>query len=87
MKRYEYSRGNPVFPLQLWSPVAHEMRDEYLADRKRDIAPVLNLLALGYSKVLGKGRSPEIPMVVRGRFSKEAEREINEAGGVVELVA
>jgi len=38
--------------------------------------------------VLGKGRIPEIPMVVRARFfSREAERKIKEAGGVVELVA
>merc|ERR1711939_850444 len=53
-----------------------------------DTAPVLDLLPLGYSKVLGKGRIPEIPIVVRARwFSKEAERKIKEAGGVVELVA
>jgi ribosomal protein L15 len=46
------------------------------------------LLPLGYSKVLGKGRIPEIPIVVRARYvSKEAERKIKEAGGVVELVA
>merc|ERR1712000_361931 len=30
--------------------------------------PVLNLLPLGYSKVLGKGRLPEIPLVVRARW-------------------
>jgi len=37
---------------------------------------------------LGKGRIPQIPMVVRARyFSKEAERKIKEAGGIVELVA
>jgi large subunit ribosomal protein L27Ae len=49
---------------------------------------VLDLLPLGYSKVLGKGRLPKVPMVVRARyFSKEAERKIKEAGGVVELVA
>jgi len=54
----------------------------------RNTAPVLDLLPLGYSKVLGKGRIPEIPLVVRARyFSKEAEKKIKEAGGVVELVA
>lgn len=74
--------------LQLWSLVPQEKRDEYLADKKGDTAPVLDLLPLGYSKVLGKGRIPEIPMVVRARFfSREAERKIREAGGVVELVA
>ena len=65
-----------------------EKRDEYLKNKESDVAPVLDLLPLGYSKVLGKGRLPEIPMVVRARyFSKEAERKIKEAGGIVELVA
>lgn len=73
---------------QLWSLVPAEKRDEYLTSSKKDTVPVLDLLPLGYSKVLGKGRIPEIPLVVRARwFSKEAERKITEAGGVVELVA
>lgn len=73
---------------QLWSLVPAEKRDEYLAGSKKDTLPVLDLLPLGYSKVLGKGRIPQVPLVVRARwFSKEAERKITEAGGVVELVA
>merc|ERR1711964_233803 len=71
---------------KLWSLVPVETRDEYVSGKKTDTAPVLDLLPLGYSKVLGKGRIPEIPIVVRARyFSKEAERKIKEAGGVVEL--
>lgn len=78
----------PSGSYQLWSLVPVEKRDEYLAEKKTDTAPVLDLLPLGYSKVLGKGRIPQIPMVVRARyFSKEAERKIKEAGGIVELVA
>lgn len=77
-----------ILSQQLWSLVPIEKRDEYLAEKKGDTAPVLDLLPLGYSKVLGKGRIPDIPMVVRARyFSREAERKIKEAGGVVELVA
>lgn len=73
---------------QLWSLVPAEKREEYLKSKDKDTVPVLDLLPLGYSKVLGKGRIPEVPMVVRARwFSKEAERKITEAGGVVELVA
>ena len=73
---------------KLWSLVPQETRDAYVNEKKTDTAPVLDLLPLGYSKVLGKGRIPEIPVVVRARFfSKEAERKIKEAGGVVELVA
>jgi len=73
---------------KLWSLVPLEKRDQYLHNKKSNMAPVLDLLPLGYSKVLGKGRLPNIPMVVRARyFSKEAEKKIIEAGGVVELVA
>ena len=68
--------------------VPQEKRDEYLAGKKKDTAPVLDLLPLGYAKVLGKGRLPEIPLVVRARYvSALAEKKIKEAGGVVELVA
>ena len=49
---------------------------------------MLDLLSYGYAKVLGKGRLPKIPLVVRARYvSKEAEQKIKEAGGIVELVA
>ena len=74
--------------MQLWSLVPAETREAYLAEKKTDSAPVIALLPLGYSKVLGKGRIPEIPIVVRARwFSKNAEKKIKEAGGAVELVA
>jgi large subunit ribosomal protein L27Ae len=78
----------PVINLdKLWSLVPAEKREEYLT-KKSDKAPVLDLLSLGYSKVLGKGRLPAVPIVVRARyFSAEAEKKIKEAGGVVQLVA
>ena len=79
---------NKVVLRQLWALVPQEQREKYIAGKKTDTAPVLDLLPLGYSKVLGKGRIPEIPLIVRARyFSKDAERKIKEAGGVVQLVA
>ena len=65
------------------------MRAKYLNTKSQsDNAPVFDLLSLGYSKLLGKGRLPNVPMVIRARYvSKEAERKVTEAGGVVELVA
>ena len=73
---------------QRWSLIPSEQREKYLANKSAETAPVLDLLALGYSKVLGKGRIPEVPLIVRARyFSKDAERKIKEAGGVVQLVA
>ncbi|KAL1983410.1 hypothetical protein VTN96DRAFT_10392 [Rasamsonia emersonii] len=74
---------------KLWSLVPEETRDKYLnSDAPADSAVVFDLLPLGYSKVLGKGRLPNVPIVVKARYvSKEAERKIKEVGGVVELVA
>lgn len=78
----------PANILQLWTLVPVETRDAYISGAKKDTVPVLDLLPLGYSKVLGKGRLPEIPLVVRARWvSRLAEKKITEAGGVVELVA
>ncbi|KAI9850621.1 MAG: ATP-dependent DNA helicase chl1 [Thelocarpon superellum] len=83
----------PVVNLdKLWSLVPAEHRAKYLESAEKgkesSTAPVLDLLPLGYSKVLGKGRIPEIPIVVRARYvSKLAEKKIKEAGGIVELVA
>ena len=80
--------ADPVSFSQLWSLVPAEQRDAYLSGQKTDVAPVIDLLPLGYSKVLGKGRLPQIPVVVRARYvSRDAEEKIKAAGGVVELVA
>lgn len=73
---------------QLWTLVPAETREAYLAGKNSDTVPVIDLLPLGYSKVLGKGRLPEVPIVVKARWvSRLAEKKITEAGGVVELVA
>ncbi|KAF3344553.1 60s ribosomal protein l28 [Verticillium dahliae] len=79
----------PVVNLdKLWSLVPVEQRDAYIKGEKKDVIPVIDLLPFGYSKLLGKGRIPEIPLVVKARWvSKLAEKKITEAGGVVELVA
>ena len=73
---------------QLYSLLPAETRDAYVSGEKKDTVPVIDLLPLGYSKVLGKGRIPEIPIVVKARWvSRLAEKKITEAGGVVQLVA
>lgn len=74
---------------QLLALVPDETREKYSSgEAPKDKALVLDLLSLGYAKLLGKGRLPSIPMVVKARYaSKEAERKINENGGAIELVA
>ena len=51
-------------------------------------ALVVDTLAAGFGKVLGKGRFPTQPMIVKARyFSKRAEEKIKSAGGACVLVA
>lgn len=73
---------------QLWTLVPEEKRQAYLDAKSSDKAPVIDLLSFGYAKLLGKGRLPNVPVVVKARYvSAEAERKIKEAGGVIQLVA
>jgi len=72
---------------KLWSLVPSSSREKYLSGKANGVAPVIDLLALGYAKVLGKGRLPDVPVVVKARYvSALAEKKIKEAGGAVELV-
>lgn len=79
----------PVLNLdKLWTLIPEEKRDEYLKNSSSASAPVIDTLAAGYGKVLGKGKLPQVPVIVKARFvSKLAEEKIRAAGGVVELVA
>jgi large subunit ribosomal protein L27Ae len=64
------------------------MREKYLTQKPKDKAPVIDLLQFGYAKLLGTGRIPDVPVIVKARYvSKEAERKIVEAGGKIQLVA
>lgn len=91
--RYFHKQKNhfwrPVLNLdKLWTLVPEEKRDEYLKNASASSAPVIDTLAAGYGKVLGKGRIPNVPVIVKARFvSKLAEEKIKAAGGVVELIA
>lgn len=50
--------------------------------------PVIDVTKAGYSKVLGKGRLPNQPVVIKARFfSKTAERRIKAIGGACVLTA
>lgn len=91
--RYFHKQQNhfwkPVVNLEkLWTLIPAEERAAYLNGEKKDTVPVIDLLPLGYSKLLGKGRIPQIPIVVKARWvSALAEKKITEAGGVIQLVA
>jgi large subunit ribosomal protein L27Ae len=62
-------------------------KEEYSA-ASSELVPVIDTLQAGYGKVLGKGRLPEVPLIVKARFvSRRAEKKIKEAGGVVKIMA
>ena len=71
---------------KIWSLVSETTRTQY-ADNK-DKVPVIDISKAGYFKVLGKGRLPNQPVVVRAKyFSKTAERRIIAVGGACVLTA
>ena len=71
----------------LWTLVSEQTRTHY-ENNKTDKAPTIDVTKAGYHKVLGKGRMPKIPVIVKAKFfSKKAEHKIKAAGGACVLVA
>jgi len=71
---------------KLWSLVSEETRKKYA--NVKDKAPVIDVTKAGYFKVLGKGRLPNQPVIVKAKFfSKTAERRIKAVGGACVLTA
>lgn len=69
---------------QLWRLVPKEMKKKVLAQPRDNVelAPLVDVVEAGYAKVLGKGRIPRQPLVVRARyFSKRAQAKIKAVGG------
>merc|ERR1711953_730151 len=71
---------------KLWSLMSTNAQAAYTKDTSK--APVIDVTKSGYFKVLGRGRAPTVPMVVKAKeFSQHAERRIKAAGGACVLVA
>jgi len=90
MRHYHLTRNSYWRPTinidKLWTFVPEEEKKDLTEDS--EVVPVIDTLALGYGKVLGKGRLPKLPFIVKARFvSAKAEKKIKEAGGVVKLIA
>ncbi|CDW60131.1 60S ribosomal protein L27a [Trichuris trichiura] len=70
---------------KVWSLLPEEVRKTYAKDKSK--APVINVLKYGYHKVLGKGRLPNQPVIIKAKFfSKRAEGKIKKVGGAALLV-
>ena len=71
---------------RLWSLVSESAREQFLAGKGG--AAVIDVTRAGYTKVIGRGRLPKVPLTVRAKFfSKGAERRIRAVGGACELTA
>uniref|UniRef100_A0A7S4DXS6 Large ribosomal subunit protein uL15/eL18 domain-containing protein n=1 Tax=Lotharella globosa TaxID=91324 RepID=A0A7S4DXS6_9EUKA len=73
---------------KIWTLVSAETRKKYANAGPNDKVPVIDVNAAGYFKVLGKGKLPEQPVIVKAKFfSKDAEKKIKAVGGACVLVA
>jgi large subunit ribosomal protein L27Ae len=73
---------------QLWHLIGEQKLADAQAGKFKGQAIVVDMTDHGIYKLLGKGRIPKVPLVVKARyFSSLAERKIKEAGGVCELTA
>ena len=93
MRHFHLLKNRTTRPIanldQLWSIVGEDVLKE-AKDGKFGAgkAPVIDLTNYGVFKLLGKGRIPQVPVIVKARyFSGLAERKIKEAGGACVLTA
>ncbi|KAJ2635770.1 60S ribosomal protein L28 [Coemansia sp. RSA 1286] len=71
---------------KIWTLVDAESRAKALENK--ELAPVVDLVKNGYAKVLGNGRIPKRPIIVKARYvSSIAEKKIKASGGAVVLSA
>jgi ribosomal protein L15 len=58
---------------RLWTLVSEKTKEQ--AEKSKDgKAPVIDVTKAGYFKVLGKGRLPEVPVIVKAKFFSQDVR-------------
>ncbi|XP_061434544.1 large ribosomal subunit protein uL15 [Lethenteron reissneri] len=91
MRHYHLKRNQLHCPTlnvdRLWTLVSEQTRAAS-AKLPEGTAPVIDVVRAGYYKVLGKGRLPKQPVIVKAKFfSHRAEQKIRAVGGACVLVA
>uniref|UniRef100_A0A8C4R8Q3 Large ribosomal subunit protein uL15 n=1 Tax=Eptatretus burgeri TaxID=7764 RepID=A0A8C4R8Q3_EPTBU len=91
MRWYHLKRNQKFCPVlnldRLWTLVKEDTRKE-LEKKKDGTAPVIDVVKSGYYKVLGKGKLPRQPVIVKAKFfSRRAEEKIKAVGGACILSA
>eukprot|EP00472_Partenskyella_glossopodia_P002732 CAMPEP_0197517110 /NCGR_PEP_ID=MMETSP1318-20131121/2082_1 /TAXON_ID=552666 /ORGANISM="Partenskyella glossopodia, Strain RCC365" /LENGTH=85 /DNA_ID=CAMNT_0043066407 /DNA_START=306 /DNA_END=563 /DNA_ORIENTATION=+ len=73
---------------KVWTLVSEQTRKKYAGAGEGDKVPVIDVTKAGYFKVLGKGKLPEQPVIIKAKFfSKEAEKKVKAVGGACVLTA
>merc|ERR1711987_16818 len=90
MRHFHLKRNQYFCPTvnldSLWNLVGEETRQKFAG--KKGEAAVIDCTQHGVYKVLGKGKLPDQPVIVKARFfSKGAEEEIKAVGGACILTA
>ncbi|GFT84042.1 60S ribosomal protein L27a [Nephila pilipes] len=91
MRNFHLKKNQKYMPIinieKLWSLVSEKTRETY-KKHPEGKAPVIDVVNAGYYKVLGKGRLPPQPLIVKARFfSRDAEAKIKAVGGACILTA
>mmetsp|Transcript_4565 Transcript_4565/g.6850 ORF Transcript_4565/g.6850 Transcript_4565/m.6850 type:complete len:151 (+) Transcript_4565:75-527(+) len=87
MRRYHFPKNRFHCPIvnveKLWSLLDEDHKDAAFAGKiEGGKVPVIDVTKHGYFKVLGKGRIPQQPVIVKAKFfSQKAEAKIKAAGG------
>lgn len=77
--RWFHRKGNlehcPIVNVEkLWTLAPASVRQEAEANKDSGKAPVIDVTQKGYFKVLGKGRLPDIPVIVKAKFFSKGVR-------------
>uniref|UniRef100_A0A8C5LI39 Large ribosomal subunit protein uL15 n=1 Tax=Jaculus jaculus TaxID=51337 RepID=A0A8C5LI39_JACJA len=91
MRRYHLKRNQSFCPTvnldKLWTLVSEQTRVN-AAKNKTGVAPIIDVVRSGYYRVLGRGKLPKQPVIVKVKFfSRRAEEKIKGVGGACVLVA
>ncbi|KAG8012345.1 60S ribosomal protein L27a [Nibea albiflora] len=91
MRHYHLKRNTTHCPTinldKLWTLVSEQTRLNY-GKKPEGPAPIIDAVRAGYYKVLGKGKLPKQPVIVKAKFfSRRAEEKIKAVGGACVLMA
>ena len=95
MRHYHLKKNQSFCPTvnldKLWTLVSEQTQKcgwEKTQNKKTGAAPTIDVVQSGYYKVLGKGKLPKQPVIVKAQFfSRRAEEKIKSVGGACVLVA